>query len=80
MLYFWDSGRGSLQKVQSYIYVIACQLCPADDQAVYLGETARNLYTRGREHQCNYEKRREVSFKHKHQEDCTMAWRGNSEL
>ena len=50
-------------------YKVACQLCPEDCQAVYLGESARNLYTRGREHQSNYDKRSEESFMNKHQKD-----------
>ena len=44
-------------------------MCPEDKQAVYLGETARNLYTRGREHRGNYEKKHGESFMAKHQQD-----------
>jgi hypothetical protein len=31
------------------VYEYACQLCPEDRPAVYIGETARNLYPRGGE-------------------------------
>ena len=51
------------------LYEIAFQLSPDDRQAVYLGETARNLYTRGREHAKNYDRRGEESFMVKHQHD-----------
>ena len=51
------------------VYEYRCQLCPPDSQAVYFGETARNLYTRGREHSRNYNKREEESFQFKHQKE-----------
>ena len=44
-------------------------MCPEERQAVYLGETARNLYTRGREHAANYQKKDGESFMAKHQRD-----------
>ena len=51
------------------VYEVGCQMCPENDQAVYIGETARNLYTRGREHLQNYEKRTAESFIYKHQQE-----------
>ena len=36
---------------------------------MYLGETVRNLYTRGREHHQNYLRRQQESFMLKHQND-----------
>ena len=64
-----DGGsKGSCRK-SNVVYEYACQLCPEDNQAVYIGETARNLYTRGREHNRNYEKKENESFIHKHQEE-----------
>ena len=62
------TGSCGLCKKSSVVYEIACQLCPEDQQAVYLGETARNVYTRGKEHQRNYAKREPESFMHKHQQ------------
>ena len=31
-------------------YEIECKLCPEGRRPVYIGETARNLYTRAKEH------------------------------
>ena len=42
-------------------------MCPVDDKSVYLGETARNLYTRGREHVRNNDKKYSESFINSHQ-------------
>ena len=62
-------GRGTRCRKSNVLYEFACQMCPEDNQAVYLGETARNLYTRGREHSRNYQKSEGESFMHKHQQD-----------
>ena len=56
------TGSGGLCRKSNVVYEIACQLCPEDQQAVYLGETARNAYTRGKEHHRNYAKREPESF------------------
>ena len=50
------TGRGvggNCQK-SSINYQIDCQLCPADERSTYIGETARNLLTRGKEHTDRY--------------------------
>ena len=44
-------------------------MCPKEDPTVYIGETARNLYTRGKEHIKNYKSKQKDSFIYKHQED-----------
>ena len=64
-------GRGKCGpcRKSNVLYEFTCQQCPADSQAVYIGETARNLYTRGREHTSNYQKRQKESFIQKHQVD-----------
>ena len=62
-------GTGGSCRKSNVVYEIACQLCPDDRQAVYLGETARNLYTRGREHCRNCAKKESESFMNKHQQD-----------
>ena len=62
-------GKGGPCRKSSVLYEFTCQQCPADSQAVYIGETARNLYTRGREHTSNYQKRQKESFIQKHQVD-----------
>ena len=48
-------------------YSVECQLCPDGQKAIYHGETARNLYTRGMDHEENFRARREKSFMLKHQ-------------
>ena len=50
-------------------YSIECELCPDGQKAAYHGETARNLYTRGREHENNLRKKTEKSFMLKHIKD-----------
>ena len=49
-------------------YSVECQLCPDDRRSTYYGETARNLYTRGTDHENNLRLRSVKSFMHKHQE------------
>ena len=48
-------------------YQVECELCPPDRKSLYHGESARNLYTRGKEHQQNYRDRTAKSFMLKHQ-------------
>ena len=48
-------------------YQVECELCPPDRKSSYHGESARNLYTRGKEHQKNYSDRTAKSFMLKHQ-------------
>ena len=64
-------GRGSegCCRKSNVVYEYRCKLCPEDSQAVYYGETARNLFTRGREHTRNYNKRENESFQVKHQQE-----------
>ena len=45
------------------------QICLQKCSATYIGETSRNLYTRGLEHQDKFEKRKPDSFMHNHQEE-----------
>ena len=48
-----------------------CLLCQPGEGSVYIGETSRNLYTRGREHLDKYRstKRNKDSFIKKHQDE-----------
>jgi hypothetical protein len=41
-------------------------MCTPDNQSVYIGETAQNLYTRGKEHKNIYRKDSPQSFINKH--------------
>ena len=61
------SGEGGPCRKSNVLYEFSCQQCPSDRSAVYIGETARNLYTRAREHSQNYQKRDSESFIKKHQ-------------
>ena len=48
-------------------YEVECQLCPADRRSKYVGESSRNLFTRGNEHEDIYRRRGAKSFMQKHQ-------------
>ena len=50
-------------------YQVECQLCPPEHRSVYHGEMARNLLTRGIEHEANYRLRQPKSFMLRHQEE-----------
>ena len=63
----WGRGEGGPCRKSNTLYEFACQQCPSGNRAVYLGETARNLYTRGREHANNYTRGENESFMKKHQ-------------
>ena len=43
------------------------QLCPDGQKSMYHGQTTRNLYTRGIDHEQNYRTQQEKSFMLKHQ-------------
>ena len=62
-------GKGGNCLRSNIQYELRCRMCPSDDQCVYLGETSRNLYTRGGEHIDKYKsrKRNHDSFIKKHQ-------------
>ena len=69
-------GTGGPCRRSNVVYEMVCQICPEDNQAVYLGETARNLYTRGREHKGNLEKKRQESLMYKHQTEVHNGMEG----
>ena len=65
-------GEGGNCRKNNVNYEIECQLCPEGNRPVYIGETARNLYTRAKEHMMNENKERsqeESSFAKKHMEE-----------
>ena len=64
-----ERGKGGACRRSNVLYRISCNMCPEDDRSVYLGETARNLYTRGREHAKNNEKKYIESFMNSHQNE-----------
>ena len=60
-------GEGGDCRGCGITYQLECQLCPGGQKSLYLGETARNLFTRGGEHLDNYRNNSEKSFILKHQ-------------
>ena len=48
-------------------YKMNCNLYPGDNPSLYIRETARNLFTRSKEHVANYTSRNRESFIWKHQ-------------
>ena len=65
-----DGGNCRKSNVQ---YEMECLECPETNPTVYVGETARNVYTRGLEHFDIYRRRqrggKKESFLYQHQED-----------
>ena len=60
-----ERGKGGQCHRNNVNYKVTCKLCPKGKEAVYIGETARNLYTRMKEH---YSGGGEGSFIAKHLE------------
>ena len=60
-------GSGGNCRGSSINYEIECQLCPAQQRSRYIGESARNLFTRGKEHVGNFRTQHADSFMLKHQ-------------
>ena len=67
-----ERGKGGECRRNNVNYEIECKLCPEEMRPVYIGETARNLYTRAKEHMAG-ENREETeegsSFARKHMEE-----------
>ena len=62
-------SEGGCCRKSNVQYQLSCNLCPADRPSVYIGETARNLYTRSKEHVQNYARQNGESCMKKHQDD-----------
>ena len=71
-------GRGGNCRRNNVNYEIECNLCPKANRPVYIGETSRNLYTRGKEHisigrrgggEASEGESEESSFVRKHQQE-----------
>ena len=56
---------GTMCHKHNICYKYKCNICEED--VVYIGETSRNLYSRGMEHSSLYEKESPKSFLHNHQ-------------
>ena len=64
-----ERGKGGMCRKGNIQYQLECQLCPDTDGSLYIGETSRNLYTRGKEHVKKFETEHPDSFMVKHQND-----------
>ena len=62
-----ERGKGGSCRKGNIQYQLECRLCPDTDRTLYIGETSRNLYTRGKEHTAKFEGEKEDSFMLKHQ-------------
>ena len=62
-------GKGGSCLKSNIQYELECGLCTEEQKGVYIGESSRNLYTRGKEHVGKYRsrKRNHDSFMKKHQ-------------
>ena len=60
-------GEGGKCHKNNVNYEIECKLCPEEERSVYIGETARNLYTRALEHENNKE---DEGFMNRHMREC----------
>ena len=71
-----ERGKGGDCRRNNVNYEIECQLCPEGQRPVYIGETARNLYTRAKEHMDGGKRKRTdeeedgTSFVRKHMDLC----------
>ena len=63
-------GEGGNCRGSSTNYEVECQLCPEGRRSKYIGESSRNLFTRGLEHMDKYRNGNTSSFIKKHQEEC----------
>ena len=60
-------GKGSKCHKSNINYERECKLCPEEERSVYIGETARNLYTRALVHESSKE---EEGFMNRHMREC----------
>ena len=60
------TGSSKMCHVCNICYTIKCKPC---EDAVYYGESHRNLYSRGKEHEKKLEKEDESSFMYRHQRE-----------
>ena len=60
-------GEGGSCRGSGVNYEMECQLCPEEERGVYIGESARNLYSRSREHLARFRAGTRTSFILKHQ-------------
>ena len=61
-------GQGGNCRKSNINYEVECQLCPDGAKSVYIGESSRNLYARGKEHEDSYRSNKPKSFMRRHQQ------------
>ena len=71
-----ERGKGGQCHRNNVNYKVTCKLCPEGREAVYIGETARNLYFRMKEHNSS---KGEGSFISRHIEEAHRGREGNFE-
>ena len=62
-----ERGKGGNCRGGGINYQFECQLCPEGSRSLYIGESSRNLFTRGAEHLASYKNKNKNSFMLKHQ-------------
>ena len=62
-------GEGGNCRGSGINYEVECQMCPDGERSKYIGESSRNLFTRGREHERLSRNRSKKSFMRKHQQE-----------
>ena len=63
-------GEGGNCRINNITYEVECLLCKGQEggeRSTYVGESSRNLFTRGGEHKSKYENHKDDSFLVKHQ-------------
>ena len=63
-----SSGTPGNCRKSNINYEIECQQCPDGQRSKYLGESSRNMFSRGLEHESSYRSRKQKSFMNKHQQ------------
>ena len=56
-----EAGAGGNCRKSNINYEMECQLCPPGRRAKYIGESSRNLFSRGQEHESKYRNRKKGS-------------------
>lgn len=72
-----QSGGGRQCHTNNVCYDIKCMPC---EDAIYYGESHRNLYSRGKEHEAKMRRKDENSFMHRHQMEKHEGAPGNFQM
>ena len=72
-----ERGGGGNCRKGGITYQFECQLCPPSQKNLYIGESSRNLFTRGKEHMDMFRNKDKKSFMMKHQTEKHQGVAGN---